>query len=173
MKGKALLRDLLSWLSLQAKDPKRSSLLLAALGLLGILLLFASSPAKKEAKAEDALSRYLPDSEALEEELQEFLSCIDGAGETKVLLSFYDDGESVYLKEESISASGSGEKYVIVENSDGRTAVEISCRLPEVKGVAVLCEGADDPEVSFAVTEAVCTALGISSHRVSVSKIAP
>jgi len=160
-------------LQLWLKDPKKASLLLMALGLLGLLFIFAAPSEKASGKNEEVFSRSLPDSEAFSKELEDFLSRIDKAGETKVLLSFYDDGESVYLKEDSIDSSGLSEKYVIVEGDSGREAVEVSYRLPKVRGVAVLCEGGDDPEVCLAVTEAVSAALGISSHRVSVSKIAP
>ena len=42
---------------------------------------------------------------------------------------------------------------------------------PTVRGVLILCEGAEDPVVEARVTEAVRTVLGISSSQICVEKI--
>ena len=42
---------------------------------------------------------------------------------------------------------------------------------PRVKGVVVVCEGGDRPEVVGKVVDAVTVALDISSARVSVSRL--
>ena len=42
---------------------------------------------------------------------------------------------------------------------------------PTVRGVVIVCEGGDDPAVQEQITDAVTTALNISTKRVSISKL--
>ena len=118
---------------------------------------------------------------------------MDGVGKVQVLITMEDTGENVYATEEretndnrssygenggglqSIQTSRSGEQsYLLVENQNGkRQALLVSRSEPQVKGVIVICEGAGQPSVCEAVTEAVKTVLHISANRVYVAKAKP
>ena len=61
---------------------------------------------------------------------------------------------------------------LLVEDAEGHSqALPTTTVEPKVRGVAVVCQGADDPLVATRVTEAVTTALGISSNRVCVVRL--
>ena len=61
--------------------------------------------------------------------------------------------------------------YIIVKDADGaQKALEVTEVQPVVKGVVVVCGGGDNPTVQQNVTEAVTTALNLSSARVCVVK---
>lgn len=158
------------------KESGKSPLILMALGFAGILLIFCSQmfsgePSEPEAEETDS-SEYIVYSRELQKQLEDFVSSIEGAGNAKVMLSFYDDGESFYLKEETTGSDSSKEEYVITDGKNGKSAVITSRRFPQVKGVAILCEGGDNVLLKAKVVEAVAVALGISYNNVYVSKIA-
>ena len=61
--------------------------------------------------------------------------------------------------------------YIIVEDADGaQKALAVTQVQPVVKGVVIVCEGGDNPSVQQRVTDAVTTALNLSSARVCVVK---
>ncbi|MBR6789345.1 MAG: hypothetical protein IKM31_00600 [Oscillospiraceae bacterium] len=161
----------------------KKSRILLFLGIGGMLLIFLSGllPEKEEALPEDTARTAAAYAEDISARLTEFIGCIHGAGETKVLVFTENNGENRYLKAERVDqtkdALGSGsasraEDYVLTDGKDGRSAVLVSFYEPGIRGVAVICEGGDDPDVRARVTETVTTLLHISSARVSVSRMA-
>jgi len=121
---------------------------------------------------------------SLEEELSAFIGGIQGAGRTKVLVTLENNGETRYLKAENSDQAKGGEasgqnsrdswteEYVLVDGQDGRKTVAVSVSEPQIRGVAVLCQGGDQPAVQARVLETVTTLLDISSARVSISRLA-
>ena len=62
-------------------------------------------------------------------------------------------------------------KYITIKDSDGtEKALSVMQIQPTVKGVVVICSGGDNIDVKNKVTEAVKTALNITSKRVFVTK---
>lgn len=161
---------------------KKSKLLLLV-GVIGMLLIFLSGliPEKEDRLSESAEQPFSAAAyvESLSDRLASFISSIEGAGETKVLIMLENGGEDHYLKAESADrmtgpeneTSAYSEEYVLTDGKDGRSAVLVSSFEPEIRGVAVICEGGDDAAVRTRVTDAVTTLFRISSARVSVSKM--
>jgi stage III sporulation protein AG len=175
------------WKTLWKGLGDKKSRLLMALGIGGMLLILLSSlvPGKKEQAAP------LPETAAqqtaaayaagLESELAAFISKIEGAGETKVLVMLENNGETRYLRAENSDRTKGGEasgrdsyaeEYVLVDGADGRRTVAVSVSEPEIRGVAVICRGGDQPAVQARILETVTTLLDISSARVSISRLA-
>lgn len=137
----------------------------------------------KEERAEDVAAGY---AEQISAQLKGILKGIEGVGECDVMLTIESSTEYVYVSEEKKSeqrteetTSGhhrletkkdSEETYVIINDGDGQKALVKTTLLPRVKGVVVLCKGADDPTVKLRVIEAVTTVFGISSNKVCVVK---
>ena len=113
----------------------------------------------------------------------------DGVGNAEIMITLEDGGESFYATEDKTEGDSESsytsdgtlstiqnrryaeQEYLLVENSDGRReALLLSRSEPQVKGVIVICDGADRATVREAVTEAVCTVLHINSTRVYVAK---
>lgn len=123
----------------------------------------------------------------LELRLTEIVSHIDGAGRTKVMVTMDSTSEYVYAKDTSVrtdtsssqengrvsesSGSSAETSHIIIDGKSGDEPLVEKQIEPKVRGVIVLCEGADNPVVENRVTEAVKTALGISSSRICVEKI--
>jgi stage III sporulation protein AG len=180
------------------KYPQFTRLVLL-LGISGMLLIglsecrLGSEPQKSDAPADPYSVSADEYAQKLEKRLLEALEQMDGVGKVQVLVTMEDTGENVYATEEretsdnrssygengrelqSIQTSRSGEQsYLLVENQNGkRQALLVSRSEPQVKGVIVICEGAGQPSVCEAVTEAVKTALHISANRVYVAKAKP
>ena len=126
-------------------------------GFLGILLIFVSGMIPKKEKESD-MSKIKPDAsvnsethrELLEKNLTYAVSKIEGAGSPHVT-----------RKKESDDCE---KKYITVKDSEGTEhALAVKKIEPKVKGVVIICPGGDDPIVKNRITEAVTTALSISS----------
>ena len=63
------------------------------------------------------------------------------------------------------------QNYVMVEGSSSVQPLVTALNEPEIKGVVVVCTGGGDAKVVAQVTNAVRTALDISSAKITVSKI--
>lgn len=122
-------------------------------GIAGIALIFLSSFiddgafSGKNEEEEFSVKTYSTQTEG---DLQTVISQIEGAGETKVLLTMENSVEYVYL-----------------DDSTTKTK-EIE---PLIRGVLVVCEGGDDPIVVERITEAVTKALDISTAKVCITKL--
>jgi len=116
----------------------------------------------------------------LENRLVSIISVIDGAGETKVMVTLESGSEEVYLSDfdygESIGSDGDNsferkDDYVIVDGSSGQEGIVVRIAEPKVRGVAVVCKGAGSETVRLQIIETVTALLDISSARVSVAKM--
>lgn len=166
-------------------------------GIAGILLILlsgslkscdtsqSSQPQPASSQAAVTADQY---TKALETDLTGIISQISGVGNAKVLVTLDQTAKSVYATEEKQSRQQTSEKadsqngkseedysnetnYLLIKNSDGsEQALRVTEIQPMVKGVVVVCDGGDDPKVQQSVTDAVTTALHITSVRVCVIK---
>ena len=178
--------------SVGEKKPRLLQLILF-LGILGMLLIGLSecsaSPDETHPPVQLTETDAQKTSEILEQQLLYILERMDGVGRAEVMITMEDSGESYYATEdktdgnsESIygengslssiqSRRSTEQEYLLVENDEGhRQALLLSRSEPQVKGVIVICDGADQAVVRQTVTEAVCTVLHITSNRVYVAK---
>ena len=115
----------------------------------------------------------------IEKRLSELLSQVEGAGQVSVMV--YADSSS-----EQIPAYNNMQDTRSDERTDGRSSeisetrelalssgddpVILKTIIPQIKGVVVVAEGADDMLVKAQLNNAVCTLLGIPEHRVQILK---
>ena len=155
-------------------------------GLAGIALIFLSGLFQNNAKSGDAAkaASQPPTVQAqdyagqLEQDLTDIITRISGAGSAKVLVTLEKDAEHVYATEEKKSTrtenSGTNNddtetNLSIIKGADGgQQALKVTEYQPVVKGVVVVCQGGGDPVVQQNITNAVTTALNITSVRVCV-----
>ena len=124
---------------------------------------------------------------SLEERLEQMISSVDGAGQSRVMITLQNGGEYVYAIEDSISTDSSvstdsggrqssGEReehrsgYIIIDTEQGEQALVRTELMPSVCGVVVVCSGASDPQVAQAIMSVVTTALDISPKRVCITQ---
>ena len=161
-------------------------------GILGIALIFFSGLLKtsgtKKTKSSTQNSSTKEYVFQLESSLREMVSSIKGAGNTKVLVTLENSKETVYATEEKKNKEATEDKtdgqlskkresddcekkYITIKDADGtERALSVTQIQPTVKGVVVVCDGGDIPEVQQRITEAIKTALNITSKRVYVTK---
>ena len=105
----------------------------------------------------------------------DLISAIDGAGGVRVMVTIESGSENVYAVEQSGDSSSSSEsydkKYVIVEKDGTDSGLMLKVVEPQIRGVAVLCTGADSAEVRSEIIDTVTAVLGVSSNRVSIAKM--
>ena len=144
--------------------------------VLGVALILLSElvPSVSTKKADDSMD-YQEYIVSLEEKTQDIISSIDGVGKCKVMITLCETDESFYASniEENTDSGHISKKneYVFYEDNNNDSPVLIKQAFPKVMGVAVVCQGGDNAFVKERVISAVSSLFGISSAKISVSKI--
>ncbi|MBQ2903758.1 MAG: hypothetical protein IJE48_05105 [Clostridia bacterium] len=116
----------------------------------------------------------------LENRLTSMISMIEGAGETRVMITLESGSEEIYLHDydygENNDPGGKNslerkDEYVIIDGGSGEEGIVVRVAEPKIRGVAVVCKGADSETVRSRIVETVTALLDISSARVSVAKM--
>lgn len=164
--------------SVFTQEPKeKQKKLLIAMGLLGILLLIIPSwlPGTKSASAKSqtgvSANEKQEDSWAEEQayRLEMLISRMEGAGEAKVMITLETKEETVYATDSRRDSNSDQESHVLL--SGASEGLVETVWMPQVQGVAVLCQGADSPAVQSKITEMVSVLMGISANRISIAKL--
>lgn len=159
------------------------------LGIAGMLLILLSSFQKGGGQRSKTVQPSVSYETLLEQRLGEVVGSISGVGKAKIMVTLEKSAEKVYAKEikdntdktedysgeqlQAVQQKVNNEvKYILVEGSSGKKEALVTAELePAIKGVVIVCEGADSPKVVNNVLEAVTTALDIPSSRVCVTKL--
>lgn len=146
-------------------------------GLVGILLIFASEAFGNSPKKDKSGEKtYVSYSNETEEKLADIISKVEGAGKTKVFLTIEESEEYVYAQNISTDRKDNiqeneDKEYVIVDGSGGKNGLLVKTVNPKIRGVAIVCEGGEDPAVQQRIYSCVSASLGISTARISISKM--
>lgn len=155
------------------KSEKRLALIVV-LGIVGILLLTVSELVPREEKktAEpdepQSIEQY---EESLENRLAELVSQIDGAGRTKVMITLESGDENIYATEDKSGEKTYERDYVVIKRNGDEDGMLLKTAEPEIRGAAVVCEGADSVAVRQEIVNTVTAVLGIGTSRVYISKM--
>lgn len=169
------MKDAFKVLSEKLKCDKKRLFIIVA-GIVGILLLVVSEfiPEGEEnveiTENDDEMS-FTSYEKDIEERLKNLLESIDGAGKVQVMVTIESGDEKVYATESKKSENNEEKNYVLVDIEGSDSGLLLKIAQPEIRGVAIVCQGADSPTVRNAVVGAVTSVLGISSNRVNVSKM--
>ncbi len=149
------------------KNIKGKELLLLLLAA-GILLLFlgGGTQKKQEAVSEgaaDVAARTEAYRLALEEELTLLCGKIEGVGQLSLLVTLDGSERAVYATD----VGQNGRLDYVVNGGEGLLLYREN---PSVRGVAVVCEGGNDPAVQAALTSLLSAVLGIGVNRISVGR---
>ncbi len=159
------------------KDKK--SMFIMVLGLVGIMLILFSElgdESKAETKGGTQEMQVICETQ-LTESLEKLIENIDGAGKTKVMLTFESYSESAYAADTQESSGNDGEKdfskeYIIIDGADGEQGLLLKITAPEVRGVAVVCQGGSNPVIKEQIISTVSALFDISSNKISVATMA-
>ncbi len=155
--------------------------LVVILGLAGMVLIMLSevfSGGKSENDTTDnplSADSYTAFSDDTEERLKNTLESIEGVGKTEVMITFGGTSEYVYAKEEK-RRSGEKDKsaedeYVLIGSGGDKQALLQKILSPEIKGVAVVCEGGDSSVVKERIYSTVSALLGLTADKIYVTKL--
>ena len=93
---------------------------------------------------------------------------VKGCGKATVAISYDSDEEKVYAYETETITSGDTVKQTSnIVYVKGEPLV-IKTLTPNILGVVIVAEGADNPVIKMKITEAVITLLGVDSSKVQV-----
>lgn len=180
-KRKKIDNDVLGGIFKKIKKVKHLDIVIAV-AVVGLALVFALSvfggSEEKAVKTNDV--DYL----ALEDRVCEVLGQIKGAGKVRVMINFSDSGEIVTATtnnssiDKTTDTSTSGNRTtesktdnispVIIQKDGEDTPLIVKEIAPDVLGVVVVAEGADNVAVRINLLQAVQTLLNVDSNRVEI-----
>lgn len=150
---------------------------IVSIGLVGIILLTLSelmpqkSDAKQNEKAENVTDIRDSYEENIEKRLTSIVSSIDGAGRTEVMVTLASGDENVYAVKEKSSNGSKEREYIVIDSDKNESGLLLKVIEPEIRGVAIVCEGADSAKIRQEIVSSVSAVLGISTNRISIAKI--
>lgn len=127
-----------------------------------IVIVFTTFTDKESVSAGSGSEEYAAD---LEKRLASVLSEIRGAGEVAVFITVASEGEKVIATEKIINEDGSVTETPLLS---GGEVVVLEEKNPEITGVLIVAEGADDLNVRFNLLEATASVLDIDQSIVKV-----
>ena len=169
------------------KKGVRSPKALIIIGICGILLIGLSSffgADKGEKEIEKIAINFDEEDycESLESKVKEIVTDITGDRKPTVVVtlksgikysyadSFKEDDESRTSENSEEINKSSSKTYITVKSSDGgEEPLVVTYMMPEIRGVAVICDGGDDTLINEKIKNAVTAAFNITSKRVFIT----
>lgn len=142
---------------------KKGILLLFCGIIMGIILLITDIKEPTTATSAEKNEAYTDNyTYFLEKKTEDMINKIKGVSNAKVMITLKNSGEQVFASDNS----DTNKKHVIVDDS----LVCINEYMPEVEGVAVVCNGGDDALIKQKITELLCSLLGIYSTHIYITE---
>lgn len=167
---------------------------LLIIAICGVVLVILSIPTEKKDTVQKKASVNLelqPQNQAdytqeLEERLKTFLQNIKGVGSVEVMITLEHTGEETALFEQPYSKNSRNrqeqdgsqeveeaydyqETVVLKRESNGaEVPYIISVKQPEIRGIAIVCQGGENPELVMKITSLIEALFHISAHKISV-----
>ena len=141
-----------------------------------------TGPEEDSGQAAEGTSSTSDSAEALEQKLKAVLEKVDGAGQVEVIINYESSPELIPAVSEDVDTSATQDEGRTTETESRRTSIAGSSRTddalivkemqPEVRGVIVVAEGADDISLKIRLQDAVTTLLDIAPSQVEILKMA-
>lgn len=149
------------------------------LGIAGIALIFASSFFSTEQPKTVESQPQTAQVQQLESQLKTLVSSIEGVGQVEVMLTLDTESEQVYATDQTSEHTQSDQNkttrqqssHVILGGGSQQQPLVETTYMPQVRGVAVVCEGAEDITVVSRITNAVSVVLDLPASRICVTKM--
>lgn len=156
-------------LSKTLNGPKSKLFMAAMIGGVSMVLILLSElgSEQKVSSLEEGVQSVITYQLQLESRLEELISQMNGAGKTTVMVTLETGEEAVYAVDTRTGDMQTQKTHVLLD--DG-TALKETVYLPQVCGVAILCEGGSNIQVTVRITEMVSALLDIPSNRICVAQ---
>lgn len=145
------------------KRIKTEYVILAVLAIIAVIVFFGVSGATS-AKSSETASTVEEYVDTLETKLKNCLSKVKGAGKVDVIISVSSSMQTVFAMQTITSGGGSGETPIIVSGKP----VVLKEAYPEISGVLVVAEGANNLTVKVDLLNACQTFLSVTEDKVRI-----
>ena len=161
------------WQKLSVLGQDKAVRWLVIAGVAGMLLIALTEwlPHRQESVAAPSTAVTATQVEqALEQRITALLEEVAGVGECRVMVTLECGEQTIYAADTTHSDTGAvlSESYLTVDTAEGPVGLLLTRIQPTVRGVAVVCRGAEDPAVCQRVQAVIATAFHISERRVCV-----
>lgn len=170
------------WLEKKMRQKNKTDFLV--LILLGVLVMIIAVPTGNGKKASEDSTRETESRSgetqvqteeeycsSREKQLEKLISRMEGAGQTKVMITLADEGETYVDKNTVKDETKCEETTVVYDCGDKEAPYVIRRTRPKVEGVVVVCEGGGSPRVVTQISDAVMSLFGLEAHKVVVLKM--
>lgn len=156
----------------KGKSSRNRAALAVAVGVLAMLLILLSEifPQTEQNAPAEQEENTLAYQTQLEQRLEKLISQMNGAGKTTVMVTLETGEEAIYALDTQSGDLQSQNTHVLLD--DGSALTETVCQ-PQVRGVAVLCDGGGDVRVAARITELLTSLLDLPSNRICVEQRKP
>lgn len=151
------------------RSDNRAAWGLLALGILGMLLIAGGGQTGQEPEEKPTAETYQETyRQELEQRLEGLLGEIRGVGSVSVMITLETREETIYALDTKESDDSLEQEHVLLEGDE--PLVE-TVWYPQVQGVAVVCQGADNIEVCAQITQIASVLTGVTTNRISIAKM--
>ena len=162
------------------KNIKHIEVIIAICLIVAIIGVYFITSKTKSSNSVANVSEATKSTDELEVKLCNVLSDIEGAGKVSVMITYDGSSEIVTANTTTTStdktnsndrtAESKNETVspVLINQSGTTTPLIVKEIMPEVKGVIVIAEGANDIKVRLNLVNAVCTALAVDAEKVEI-----
>ncbi len=142
------------------------------IGIIGIALMLLPEMGKSKTTEIQPITNQNEEVPSVQEELESILSGIKGAGKVRIMLKEQVGEERIYEKNEDTTGDSVRKDVVtIVDAQRNESAVVKKTISPTYSGAIILCQGGDDPNVKYALSEAVSKITGLGMDKIVVLKM--
>lgn len=155
------------------KDQKSLFIMIILIVIGIILLLIPSSKSSNQTSKNDEM-RMADYSKNLEKKIADLCEGVSGVYNVHVTVYFDSSFETIYAYNEECKSSGSGynseKKYVTVGSGNDESMVCILEKMPNICGVAIVCSGGGNPQISRELISLISSAYGVSKNKIYVAE---
>ena len=139
-------------------------------------------PQKEEKEAVVADVYYEEYRKVLEKQIKDIVVSLTGEKDTKVVITLETGVRYSYASEteentndtknegKSDTAAKYKKNYITIKNENGgEEALIVTDYMPKIRGVAVVCKAAEQPEILESIKNTVMAALGITDSKICVA----
>ncbi len=155
---------------LQRKD-KKLVLTLAAIALIGALLLVLSARQSKKEEQQTGYQSLDPSeyAEQVEKRVEELCNRVDGASSAYAVVTLKGGYRAIYASDSQSGSNSSKHSTVIIGSGSGEGGLLVGYENPEISGIGIVCSGGDNYNVRKNIISVVSSAFDISSNKIFVS----
>ena len=157
------------------KDKKITGLLIISLAAIFVLTLSEAKNKVEFTVNENSFSEY---NLINNDDLEAFLENISGAGRVEIMVTYDSSKEYIYAKdtdENAMDKNDSGREinfkseHIIIKEDGNEKGLMIKEIYPEIRGIAVICDGGNNPVIREQMVNILSALFGINTNRISVA----